>query len=351
MLPKLYGERINKVLHFLDEIGEKPMVAKQLLRAVYKANIDELSNMHELGSGVRTKLVEKFGRRLCTLSPKTSQSADYATKVLFSCHDNEKFEAVSLAFHNHNSLCISSQSGCAFRCSFCESGKVGLKRQLTVSEITDQALHFRQKETIGSISFMGMGEPLSNPKVFDAISALASPHQFAMSPSRINVSTIGIIPGLAKLNQVHPNVNVAFSLHSPFPEQRLELMPIEKVYPFIKTFDLLDERIKQARNRVWIAYLLLEGVNDSMDHAKALVNLIKSRPVELRYLYHVNLLPYNAGRTPEQKLKRVDDISAFQKVIQKAGIHNSYRNSFGRSIDAACGQLYAEYEAKAIQTR
>jgi adenine C2-methylase RlmN of 23S rRNA A2503 and tRNA A37 len=195
---------------------------------------------------------------------------------------------------------------------------------------------------------MGMGEPLSNPKVFDAISALKNRDQFGLSASRINVSTIGILPGLAKLNTVHPDVNVAFSLHSPFPDQRRELMPIEKVYPFADTLNVLDERIRKTKNRVWIAYLLLRGVNDSQDHARALVNIIKSRPAEIRYLYHVNLLPYNPGRTP-QGLKRVDDISAFHKILDNARISTSYRNSFGRSIDAACGQLFAEYERKTVQ--
>jgi 23S rRNA (adenine-C8)-methyltransferase len=346
MLPKLYGERINQIINFLVEIGEKPLVSKQLLRAVYKSNTNSFSSMGELPKNVRGKLIEKFGETVSSVAPVISREADFANKVLFECHDKNRIEAVSLSFHNHYSLCISSQLGCAFGCTFCETGKVGLKRQLTVSEITDQVLHFKQSGDVGSISFMGMGEPLSNPKVFDAISGLINPSQFGVSPSRINVSTIGIIPGLRKLNQVHPKVNVAFSLHSPFPDQRLQLMPIEKAYPFMETMKVLDERIKMTRNRVWLAYLLLEGVNDSLDHARALVDLIHQRPPEIRYLYHVNLLPYNPGRTQAHNLKRLDDISSFQRIVQKAGIQNSYRNSFGRSIDAACGQLYADYEAK-----
>ena len=351
MLPKLYGERINQVVNFLHELGEKPMVSKQLLTAVYRSNKIAFRDMRELPMNVRGKLIEKFGESFSSLVPVVSREAEQANKVLFECHDKNRIEAVSLKFHNHNSLCISSQLGCAFGCSFCETGKVGLKRQLGISEISDQVLHFKQSSSVGSISFMGMGEPLSNPKVFDAISALINPSQFGLSPGRLNVSTIGIIPGLKKLNQVHPNVNVAFSLHSPFPEQRLQLMPIEKVYPFLETMKVLDDRIRMTKNRVWLAYLLLEGVNDTVDHARALVDLIKSRPVEIRYLYHLNLLPFNPGRTHSENLRRLNDISSFQRVIQKAGIPNSYRNSFGRSIDAACGQLYAEYEAKSVVNR
>lgn len=349
MIPRLYGERINKVLNYLIDAGESSVVLKQLIQATYKSRLNEFDKMVQLPKSTRAKLIDKFGPFISSLRVISSRDADAATKVLFACHDEEKLEAVSLRFHNHQSLCISSQSGCAFRCTFCESGRVGFKRQLTVSEVTDQVFHFQQSQFLGSISFMGMGEPLSNPKIFDAISALCNPHQFALSPSRLNVSTIGVIPGILKLNNEHPNVNLAFSLHSLFPDQRRELMPIEKVYPFQSTLEVLDDRIRLTKNRVWLAYLLLEGVNDSLEHARALVDLVKQRPADIRYLYHINLLPFNRGRTPDENHKHVRDISSFRKVIQTAGLSNSYRNSFGRSIDAACGQLYAEYEARSVK--
>jgi adenine C2-methylase RlmN of 23S rRNA A2503 and tRNA A37 len=196
---------------------------------------------------------------------------------------------------------------------------------------------------------MGMGEPLANPKVFDAIAAITNPNQFNVSNSRVNLSTIGIIPGLVKLTERHPNINVTFSLHSPFPEQRVKLMPIEKVYPSKSVFEYLDERIRRTKNRVWVAYLLLDGINDSPNHARAIVDIIKSRPLEVRYLYHINLLPYNTARSVPGDLKRVSDIAVFKRIIDNAGISNSYRNSFGRGIDAACGQLYADYEARTVQ--
>lgn len=346
---KLHGERINKLVNWLAEVGEKPLVSKQVVNAIYRNNINDFSKMHELSDITRKRIIERFGDRFSTLESVTQKKGDSANKALLRCSDGAKVEAVSLKFHNHHSLCISSQVGCAFGCTFCESGKVGLKRQLSSSEITDQVYHFRQTEKIGSVSFMGMGEPLSNPKVFEAISGLANPSQFGIPPARINVSTIGIIPGIKKLNSVHPNVNLAFSLHSPFPDQRAELMPIEKAYSFANVFDVLDERIRLSRNRIWIAYLLLDGVNDSEDHARALVNLIKGRDQDVRYLYHINLLPYNAGRTAQDHLKRTSDKSSFQRIIDNANIPSSYRNSFGRSIDAACGQLYAEYEARSVE--
>ena len=346
-IPKLYGERINKIVNWMLERGESPIAIKQLVRGIYKSSIPRFNDLKELRAELRRSLSDKFGDSYLTLAPVLSQEADQANKVLFECSDKERIEGVSLSFRNHNSLCISSQVGCAFGCTFCESGKVGLKRQLNSSEITGQVYYFKASGKLGSVSFMGMGEPLSNPKVYDAISALTNKDQFGLSPSRINVSTIGIIPGIVKLNSVHPNVNLAFSLHSPFPDQRRELMPIEKAYPFSDTLKVLDDRIAKTKNRIWIAYLLLQGVNDTVDHARALADLIKRRPAEIRYLYHINLLPYNPGRTP-QGLRRVDDITAFHRIITNAGIASSYRNSFGRSIDAACGQLFAEYESRTI---
>jgi 23S rRNA (adenine-C8)-methyltransferase len=346
---KLYGDRINQIVNHLADCGHPPRVRKQLLHSIYRKGVIKFQDMSEISTGIRSSLVDKFGMSAGTLDVVSAQSGDFATKSLLSCKiDGAKIEAVSLAFKNHNSLCISSQVGCAFGCAFCATGKVGFKRQLSSSEISDQVLLLNKSNM--SVSFMGMGEPLGNPKVFDAISAITSPDQINVPPSRVNISTIGIMPAIAKLTEVHPRVNLTYSLHSPFPEQRIELMPIERVYPFKSVFEQLDNRIRITKNRIWIAYLLLEGINDSSEHARALVNLIKDRPSEVRYLYHLNLLPYNEAKSVSGGLKRVSNISEFKNILDKASISNSYRNSFGRGIDAACGQLYAEYETAAIQS-
>ncbi len=325
------------------------MISKSLARVIYKSHVNEFRGMTELPEAIRQKVIDRFGETYSSLTALETRYDDQAKKVLFGCKDGKKIEAVQLAFHHHNSLCISSQVGCAFGCAFCATGKLGIIRQLTVDEITDQVFYFRSKHLKSSVSFMGMGEPLSNPKVFGAISALTNENEFALPSTRINLSTIGIAPGVVKLNNIHPNVNLTYSLHSPFPDQRLDMMPIQKVYPFSDVFPLLDHRIKLSKNRVWIAYLMLKGVNDSIDHAKALVHVIKSRPDEVKYLYHVNLLPYNVAREAPSHLARTDNLTLFQKELAKAGISHSYRNSFGRSIDAACGQLFADYEAKHVR--
>jgi len=299
-------------------------------------------------NGLKWRLKDRFGKYILSFAPANSVEGDFAKKVLLrSFKDEARIEAVSLQFRTHQSLCISSQVGCAFQCAFCATGRVGLKRQLDADEISDQVLYFLQQGVkVDGVSFMGMGEPLANPKVFDALRMLTHSDLFGMSSRRMNVSTVGVIPGILKLTEELPQVNLAFSLHSPFTEERDRLVPLNRMYPLAQVFEVLDQRIKKTGRRVWICYLLLRGQNDTTDHAHALVQLLKERPSEVRYLYHINLLPYNVGQAvPEQYVRaELPGVEAFQKILQQNGISSSYRNSFGHGISAACGQLYAQYE-------
>lgn len=340
--------RVKAVTELLTSLGEPSFRVEQVLKGIYKSHRAEWYQLEEVPVKIRWRLKEKFGRYINSFMLKAESEGDFAQKLLLkSFKDFAKVEAVSLQFHNHRSLCISSQVGCAFQCAFCATGKVGLKRQLDADEISDQVLSFMQRgQKIDSVSLMGMGEPLANPKSFDALRILTSPELFGLSPRRINVSTVGVIPGIVKLTEEFPQVNVAFSLHSPFTEERNKLVPLNRMFPMAEVFDVLDRRIQKTGRRVWICYLLLKGQNDSRDHAKALVNLLQQRPKETRYLYHVNLLPYNTGRAVPETFERaeMEGIESFQQVLEKHRISCSYRNSFGHGIEAACGQLYAGYE-------
>ncbi|CAE8733396.1 unnamed protein product [Polarella glacialis] len=191
---------------------------------------------------------------------------------------------------------------------------------------------------------------------------LLRPELFGFSTRRLNaralgstrkVSTVGVIPGIVKLTKEFPQVNLAFSLHSPFTEERNRLVPLNRMFPMKDVFDVLDERIRTTGRRVWICYLLLQGQNDTPEHARALASLIRDRPSETRYLYHINLLPYNVGRAVPEKFVRAgqEGVETFQKVLQQNRVSSSYRNSFGHGIDAACGQLYAGYEEVAARAQ
>jgi 23S rRNA (adenine-C8)-methyltransferase len=179
-----------------------------------------------------------------------------------------------------SSFCISSQEGCGYACSFCATGKLGFKKNLTPDEITDQLLYFLlQGQRIDSVSFMGMGEPLANPFLFETLKLLTHPQLFGLSQRRITISTVGIIPTLYELTTSFPQVHLTFSLHSPFPDQRSELMPVNQIFPLYEVLKALDDHILKTGKRVYLAYVLLQDVNDSLLHAQEIIKLVKSRKI------------------------------------------------------------------------
>jgi len=347
--------RCRQITEFLASRGEPAWRVKQVIHGIYKSHAAKWHSISGLPTGLQYHLKQRFGKFCLNWKPVSMSEGDFAQKALLESHrDQSRIEAVSLKFQTHRSLCISSQVGCAFQCSFCATGKVGLKRQLDADDIADQVMYFMQRgQKIDSVSLMGMGEPLANPKVFDALKVLTDPELVGLSRRRINVSTVGVVPGILRLTEELPQVNLAFSLHSPFPEERSKIVPLNRMYPMSQVFDVLDRRIQKTGRRVWIGYLMLRGENDSQDHARALVQLIKARPVESRYLYHVNLLPYNIARSVGDSFARAsaESIESFQQTLQQNGISSSFRNSFGSGIDAACGQLFAGYESKGVSSK
>lgn len=342
--------KIFRIEPLLPEKNKK-LLQKQIKYAIYQKGIDDYEKITTIPKDIRMRLKNNLGDVL-SLKNIFEVEGGQAQKVLFETKDGHKIEAVRMLFRPeddiHESLCISSQSGCALGCRFCATGAIGFKKNLTAEEISDQVLYFKSKgQETDSISFMGMGEPLSNPEnVFGALEILTSPDYMGISPRRINVSTVGIVPQIKKLTDRFPQVNLAFSLHSPFPEERLKLMPVTGSYSIDAVMEVLDEHIKKTRRRVFLAYILLSGINDDTEHAKALIDLIKKRG-EHSYLYHVNLIRYHAGPTDSEfKETSKEKIDAFRKILDDKNISNSLRQSFGLKIFAACGQLYGGYNKK-----
>lgn len=264
---------------------------KQITNAIFPGRINNFNEITVLPKSLRDMLIEEFGESILNIVPLKAQQSTQVSKVLFGISGDEKIETVNMKYKaGWESFCISSQCGCDFGCKFCATGDIGLKRNLTSDEITDQILYFHlQGHSIDSISFMGMGEALANVQVFDALNVLTDPALFALSPRRLSISTIGIIPNIKKLTQNYPQVNLTFSLHSPFNEQRSELMPINERYPLSDVMDTLDEHIRVTSKKVYIAYIMLHGVNDSIEHAKEVVNLLRGR-YRSGNLYHVNII-------------------------------------------------------------
>lgn len=292
----------EKIHDLLNEKNVPEYRFNQILHSIFKQRIGKYEDMKTLPQSIREMLISEFGSTVYGVRPTLENDLGQVGKMLFELCDGNKVEAVCLRYQRGwESFCISSQCGCCFGCKFCATGTLGLKRNMTAEEITDQLLYFfLSGHNLDSISFMGMGEPLANPNVFEALSILTNPDLFGLSQRRITLSTIGMIPGIRRMTKDYPQVNLAYSLHSPFEDQRNELMPINKKYPLHDVIKVLDSHIQHTGRKVFIAYILLNQINDSMKHAEALANLLQGRDT-CSHLYHVDLIPYNYTDKTEQQ--------------------------------------------------
>lgn len=340
---KQINTKYKRIKQIISDLNLPDYRYEQLTKAIFYQRVDNFDDMYILPKELRAALVNEFGNSVSSVTSVFLQDSKQAQKLLFKLYDGERIEAVGLKYkQGWESFCISSQCGCGFGCSFCATGTTGFKRNLTVDEITDQLLYFHLKgHKLSSVSFMGMGEPFSNPNIFDAVKILTTPDLFGLSQRRITISTIGIIPCIQKLTREFPQVNLAFSLHSPFDNQRSELMPINDQFPLHEVMRTLDEHIKHTGRRVFIAYNMLGGINDSNEHAEAVVNILRGRG-SWEHLYHIDLIPYNCTEKTSLRFKESVCIKQFCRILKKAGISVTVRTQFGSDISAACGQLCYE---------
>lgn len=341
--------RIKKIEEILNNTCSPAYRKKQVLDGIYRQCVEKYSEMTNTPKAFRELLERELGPEILSIKNIHEVEGGQVHKILFDTYDKQKFETVRSALKPnfersgfHHSLCISSQAGCALGCTFCATGKIGFKKNLTADEISDQILYFKQKGLpIDSVSFMGMGEPFANPNLFDALKIITDKNMLGLSRRRLSISTVGIIPGIQRLTKEFPEINLAFSLHSPFAGQRLELMPITKAFPINKVMEALREHVKITNKKVFIAYVLLKDVNDSVKHAKKLSELIKAQKEKI-YLYHVNLIRFNPTPVVSYEKTSAQKINAFRKILDREGIRNTLRQSFGVNIEAACGQLYGK---------
>ena len=265
-------------------------------------------------------------------------SRDGTEKALFRTHDGRPVEAVLMRYRDgRRSLCLSSQSGCPLTCTFCATGRMKFGRNLTASEILDQALHFRRKEPVNHAVFMGMGEPMLN--VDNVLAACELLPDLGITPRRTTVSTVGWIPGIERLTVDGPQVRLALSLHAADPALRSELMPVNDRYPLADVVAACLRWHEARRQQVYVEYLMLDGVNDRYEQARQLVELLQPTKA-----FKVNLIPYNpteAGFTGSTR----GAIDAFRATLEEHGLHATVRLTRGRDIDAACGQLAARASA------
>jgi len=266
-----------------------------------------------------------------------ARSRDGTVKTLFSTHTGQPVEAVLMTYRDgRRSVCLSSQSGCPLTCTFCATGQMRFRRNLTASEILDQALHFRRLGPLTHAVFMGMGEPMLNlDHVLGAASRLP---ELGITHRRTTISTVGWLPGLRRfVDGVSEPIRLALSLHAPDDALRSQLMPVNDRYPLADVLAECRRYVTLRRRKVFVEYVMLAGVNDRVEQARQLAALLDPRS------FKVNLIPYNpTGAFDGSSRKAID---AFKDVLDRAGLPATVRLTRGRDIDAACGQLAARRAA------
>ena len=297
------------------------------------AGFDEMTN---LPATLREELARDVP--FSTLSVEAeARSRDGTVKTLFHTHDGHPLEAVLMTYRDgRRSLCLSSQSGCPLTCTFCATGQMRFRRNLTGSEILDQALHFRRLGPLTHTVFMGMGEPMMN--LDDVLAAARRLPDLGITPRRTTISTVGWLPGLTRfVSEVEQPIRLALSLHAADDALRSTLMPVNLRYPLADVLAECERWHERRRQKVFVEYVMLAGINDRVEQAAQLARLLD------RKIYKVNLIPYNPTGAYEGSSR--DAIAAFKAVLDRAGLPATVRLTRGRDIQAACGQLAAEQAA------
>lgn len=338
-MQNIFGETFTNLEHFFLEHKEKKFKATQVYEWLYQKRVKSFQEMHNLKKETISLLEQHY--TMNTITILTKQEGIDVVKYLLKLEDNNKIEAVLMKHNYGNSLCVSSQVGCNMSCTFCESGRLKKVRNLQTYEMVEQILLIEQdlKERISHIVLMGIGEPFDNyENIIHFIDIINHPKSFAIGSRHITISTCGVIPKIKEFMNYDKQVNLAVSLHAPNDTLRSKIMPINKVYPIKELLPVLKEYIKKTNRRITFEYILLDNVNDTVECAKELVNLLKGINC------YVNLIPYNETSHIEYKKSKKENIDRFFQILHENKLNVTVRREFGSNVKAACGQLRADYE-------
>lgn len=329
---------------FFVDLGEKPFRATQLLKWIYQENVQDFDLMSNLSKSLRRYLTE----HCCIETPEIAVeqlASDGVRKWALQTHCGNRVETVFIPEEGRGTLCVSSQVGCALACTFCSTAQQGFNRNLATSEIIGQ-LYVAQNQLgdsakITNVVMMGMGEPLLNfDNVVAAMNLMMDDFAYGLSKRRVTISTSGVVPAMYRLTEVC-DVSLAVSLHAVTDELRDVLVPINKKYPLQELLAACRENAKLApRRTVTFEYVMLEGINDSLDDAQGLVELLATVPAK------INLIPFNPFPTSVYRCSSNNRIHQFKTLLNEAGIVTTIRKTRGEDIDAACGQLVGQVKDK-----
>jgi 23S rRNA (adenine2503-C2)-methyltransferase len=335
---------LDELERVVVEAGDRPYRARQIMHWAHARSAASFDEMRDLPKQLRQYLTNHF-KIGGSPAAHVSRSSDGTRKLLIRLDDGEEIESVIIPSEGRVTLCMSSQVGCAMACEFCATARMGLHRNLTAAEILSQISTARREladgEELTNFVFMGMGEPLANyPRLIRTLTIMTSEWGMGISPRRITVSTVGLVPMMQQLLADIP-VNLAVSLHATTNELRDRLAPINKRYPLEVLIEACSNLPIKPRSRITFEYVMLAGVNDSITDARRLVKLLS--PLRAK----VNLIFYNhLADSPLESSSRAT-VEAFQGVLKHGNLTATIRESRGLDIAAACGQLYAEQRASA----
>ncbi len=336
MREQLLGKTPDELKEIALKVGLPAFTGKQISGWLYGRkvrSIDEMTNISKIG---RERLKEEYS--LGVTVPSTCQiSSDGTKKYLFPIGDGNAVEAVMIPDDDRKTLCVSSQAGCRMGCRFCMTGRQGFHGNLTTDQILSQFIGIDEASELTNAVFMGMGEPLDNfGNVMKAIEVLTADWGFGWSPKRITLSTIGLLPNLKKYLD-STRCHLAVSLHNPFPDERAEMMPVQKAWPVQDVIDMIREYDFSGQRRVSFEYTMFAGLNDDKRHADALIRLL--RGLECR----VNLIRFH--KIPDAPFESSPQIMMenFRDRLSNHGITCTIRASRGEDILAACGMLAGEH--------
>lgn len=337
----IYDLTIDELTDYFINNNDKKYYATELFSWLYDKNkritsFDEATNLKK---ETREKLKNDFV--ISNIEIVTVESAKDVRKYLFKLNDNEHIEAVLMNHDYGNSLCISSQVGCNMGCKFCESGRRKKVRNLTTGEMVEQILKVEDESNlrISHVVIMGIGEPFDNyDNICNFIKIINHSKGLNIGARHITVSTCGLVPKILEFSNFPYQVNLAISLHAPNDELRKEIMPIAKAYPLKDLMNAIKIYLEKTNRRVTFEYIMLNGVNDSIDNALELANLLKGINA------YVNLIPYNETEALQFKRSNPLTIAKFYDILKKNNITVTIRREFGGTISAACGQLRSKKE-------
>ncbi|MBD5068070.1 MAG: 23S rRNA (adenine(2503)-C(2))-methyltransferase RlmN [Alistipes sp.] len=335
----LYGRTPDELAALCRELGMPRFAAGQLARWLYGRHEEDPQRMSDIAAAHRETLGRRFGRAL-SAPVRVSESVDGTKKYLFRTHRGAYIESAYIPDGERATLCVSSQAGCRMGCRFCATGRQGLQHSLTAAEILNQIVSLPERDRLTNLVFMGMGEPLDNlDEVLRALGIITAPWGFGWSPTRVTVSTAGVVPQLRRFLEA-TKVHLAVSLHNPFADERAAIMPVEKAWPIAETAAILRDYDFTHQRRVSFEYILMEGLNDSPRHIRELCRLLDG--IKCR----INLIRFH--KIPGSPYFSPDDAGMirFRDALTARGIQTTIRASRGEDIQAACGLLSTSEKVK-----